>query len=155
MKIAVLSDSHGFIPPSVTAQLADCACILHAGDIVRAADLLELGAYGHLYAVQGNCDIWVPDLRDLKETLRFTLDGVSFLMTHTPQNIPRNLTGVRVVVYGHTHEYRAEWIDGVLWLNPGSCRKPRFGAPATMAKLTLENGAVTAIQRISLGDAYD
>ena len=76
-------------------------------------------------------------------------------MTHTPQDIPGDLTGVQTVIYGHTHEYREEWLDGILWLNPGSCRKPRLGAPATMAKLTLENGKITAVQRICLGEAYD
>ena len=154
MKIAVISDSHGVIPQEVFQELRGCSCILHAGDIVRAIDLDELGVYGHLYAVRGNCDTWVPGLRDLQQILCFTLEGVRFCMTHRPEDVPRDLTGVDAVVYGHTHEYREEWINNVLWLNPGSCRKPRYGDPPTMAKLTIENGKIGSVQRINLEERY-
>ena len=50
----------------------------------------------------------------------------------------------------HTHRYSEEWIDGRLWLNPGSCGKARFGGKATMAKLFLYGGKIERIQRIVL-----
>ena len=67
--------------------------------------------------------------------LRFEIGGVHFLMTHDRRDVPRNLEGVQAVICGHTHRYSEEWIDGRLWLNPGSCGKARFGGEATMAKL--------------------
>ena len=48
--------------------------------------------------------------------------------------------GIDVVVYGHSHQYREEVIDGVLWLNPGSCGKKRFDYPITLCRMAIENG---------------
>ena len=63
--------------------------------------------------------------------LRFEINGVSFLMTHDRRDVPRNLEGVQAVNCGHTHRYSEDWIDGRLWLNPGSCGRVRFGGEVT------------------------
>ena len=152
IRIAVLSDSHGLLRREVVDQLADCTHILHAGDVLRRSDLDELSLYGRLYAVRGNCDLWKSDLGDLSGLLRFQIGGVSFCMVHDPYDVPRNLEGVDCVIYGHTHQYREEWIDGRLWLNPGSCGRTRYGGAVTMAKLQLENGKISRIQRIDFED---
>ena len=152
VRIAVLSDSHGSLPRSVFPHLQGCSCILHAGDIVRESDLDELALYGSLYAVRGNCDRWVPRLQDLAGVLRFMIGGVSFCMTHDPMDVPRDLGGVDVFVYGHTHQYRAETEDGVLWLNPGSCGRPRYGGEPTMAVLAVKDGKILTVTRIGLRD---
>ena len=151
-KVAVISDTHGFLRREVVSEVQRCSSILHAGDIIRETDLDELRLYGHLYAVRGNNDRWQPGLSELKGLLRFQIAGVSFLMTHDPYDVPRNLDGVQVIVCGHTHRYREEWIDGRLWLNPGSCGRSRFGSPITMAVLTLGDGHVTDIRRIDFQD---
>ena len=152
IQIAVLSDSHGLLRREVVDQLADCTHILHAGDVLSRTDLDELSLYGCLYAIRGNCDLWKPDLRDLSGLLRFQIGGVSFCMVHDPYDVPRNLAGVDCVIYGHTHQYREEWIDGRLWLNPGSCGRARYGGDVTMAKLQLENGKISRIRRIDFND---
>ena len=153
MMVAVLSDSHGLLRRSVVRHLRDCSCILHAGDIIRESDLDELRLYGSLYAVRGNCDRWIPGLQELSGMLRFTLAGVSFCMVHDPLDVPRDLAGVNAVIYGHTHQYREERIDGRLWLNPGSCGRARFDdGSVTMAKMTLDNGRILRVQRIELND---
>lgn len=54
--------------------------------------------------------------------------------------MPKDLTGVDVVFYGHSHKYSAKVVDGVLWLNPGSCGKQRFGLEITMCCMTVDNG---------------
>ncbi len=150
--IAVLSDSHGLLRRTLVSRLQDCSCILHAGDIVRDTDLDELRLYGNLYAVRGNCDRWVPGLQALPGLLRFSIAGVSFCMVHAPRDVPRDLTGVGAVVYGHTHQYREEWIDGRLWLNPGSCGRARFGSSVSMARLTLGGGKILDVRRIDFSD---
>ena len=151
-KVAVISDTHGLLRREVVSEVQRCSSILHAGDIIRETDLDELRLYGHLYAVRGNNDRWQPGLSELKGLLRFQIAGVSFLMTHDPYDVPRNLDGVQVIVCGHTHRYREEWIDGRLWLNPGSCGRARYGGAVTMAKLQLENGKISRIQRIDFED---
>ena len=148
VRAAVLSDSHGLLRREVVAELRDCTHILHAGDIIKESDLDELRCCGSIYAVRGNNDRWQPGLRDLAGTLWFEIAGVSFVMTHEPYDIPRQLDGVQVVVYGHTHQYREEWIDGRLWLNPGSCGRARFGCEVTMAKLRLQNGKILGVEKI-------
>ena len=148
VRVAVLSDSHGMLRREVVAELQDCTHILHAGDVVRESDLDELRLYGNIYAVRGNNDLWQHGLRDLAGLLRFSIAGVSFLMTHDPWDVPRSLEGVQVVVCGHTHKYRMEEIDGRLWLNPGSCGRASFGGDVTMAKMLLQDGKVLRVERI-------
>ena len=59
--------------------------------------------------------------------------------------VPRN---VPAVIYGHSHRYSEEWIDGRLWLNPGSCGRARFGSEVTMAKLVLRGGKIHSVRKI-------
>lgn len=150
IRIAVISDTHGLLRRSVTEQLGDCSHILHAGDLIHESDLDELSLYGNLYAVRGNNDVWMRGVSDLAGFLRFQIGGVSFYMVHDRRDVPRDLSGTDAVIYGHTHRYSEEWIDGRLWLNPGSCGYTRFGGDVTMAKLTLRDGRVSGIERIDL-----
>ena len=154
-RIFAPSDEIGLKPRSlahVVAELQGCTHILHAGDIVRELDLDELSMYGSIYAVRGNNDTWVDGLRDLAGILRFEIAGVSFLMVHDRRDVPRDLTGVQAVICGHTHRYSEEWIDGRLWLNPGTCGRPRWGGETTMARLTLREGKILRVQKIVLPD---
>ena len=80
--------------------------------------------------------------------LRFRIEGVSFLMAHDRYDIPRDLDGVQVVIFGHSHRYSEEWVDGRLWLNPGSCGRSRFGSDVTMAKMKIHNGKILNVKRI-------
>jgi putative phosphoesterase len=148
VNVAVLSDTHGLLRREVVAEIQDCTHIIHAGDIVKETDLDELRLYGNIYAVRGNNDLWQDGLRDLAHVLRFTIAGVSFLMTHDRYDVPRNLEGIQAVIYGHSHRYCEEWIDGRLWLNPGSCGRSRFGSDVTMAKMKLQDGKIVNVRRI-------
>ena len=148
VNVAVLSDTHGLLRREVVAELQGCAHIIHAGDIVKEADLDELRLYGSIYAVRGNNDLWQEGLRDLAHVLRFQIAGVSFVMAHDRYDLPRNLEGVQAVIFGHSHRYSEEWIDGRLWLNPGSCGRSRFGSDVTMARLQLRDGKILAVRRV-------
>ena len=148
VNVAVLSDTHGFLRREVVAEIQDCTHILHAGDIVKETDLDELRCCGAIYAVRGNNDLWQPGLRDLSGILQFQIAGVRFLMTHDRYDVPRNLGDTKIVVCGHTHRYSEEWIDGRLWLNPGSCGRSRFGSGATIARLKLQEGRILSVQRV-------
>ena len=149
-RVAVLSDTHGLLRREVVAEIQDCTHIVHAGDIIRESDLDELRLYGSIYAVRGNNDLWQEGLRDLAGLLRFEIAGVHFLMTHDRRDVPRNLDGVQAVICGHTHVYREEWIDGRLWLNPGSCGRSRFGGDVTLARLELMEGKILRVSKITL-----
>jgi hypothetical protein len=48
--------------------------------------------------------------------------------------------GYDVVVSGHSHRAAIEWRDGVLFLNPGSAGRARFGKPRTLALVEVRDG---------------
>lgn len=148
VRVAVISDTHGMLRREVVAQLQGCSHIIHAGDIISESDLDELALYGSLFAIRGNNDVWYPWAKHLAGILRFQIGGVRFLMTHDRWDLPHDLENVDAVICGHTHRYSEEWIDGRLWLNPGSCGRSRFGSAVTMARLTIQNGKIQSVERI-------
>ena len=62
---------------------------------------------------------------------------------------PEDLTGVDVVVFGHSHRYVQEERDGILWLNPGSCGPRRFHQEITMMMAQVDQGAIR-VEKISI-----
>lgn len=137
-RLGILSDTHNLLRPEVMEILKTCDCILHAGDICRPEILDAMRPLASVYAVQGNNDhlMDVP----LRKTLTFTIEGVKFFMTHNKRDVAWNLSGIDIVIYGHTHTYSEQEIGGRLWLNPGSCGISRFGGDITMAIMTVEKG---------------
>lgn len=136
--IAILSDTRGLLRPEVLARLEKADVILHAGDINTQAIVDRLRALGTLYIVRGNNDKeWAEDL---PHSQTFTVEGVRFFMVHNKKDVPKDLPGVDVVVFGHSHRYAMEDRDGVLWLNPGSCGRRRFDQEITFAMMTAEEG---------------
>ena len=138
-RIAILSDTHGLLRPEVLDRLEEADVILHAGDINTQAIVDRLKALGPLYIVRGNNDKeWAEDL---PYSLTFTVEGVRFFMVHNKKDVPKDLSSVDVVVYGHSHRYAMEDREGVLWLNPGSCGRRRFDQEITFAMMTAEVGS--------------
>jgi len=60
------------------------------------------------------------------------------VVVHDRKDVPWNLEGVDVVIFGHSHKYFEEIKDRRLWLNPGSCGCRRFHLDLTMAVMTAE-----------------
>lgn len=140
-RIAVMSDTHDVLRPSVLEVVKTCDAIIHAGDFARESILDALRPLGSIYAVRGNNDrMWA---RSLKDSLRFQIGGVHFFLTHDKRDVARNLDGIDVVIFGHSHKYFQEIIDGRLWLNPGSCGRPRFGGPLSMAVMEINEADYT------------
>lgn len=145
--IAILSDTHGLLRPEVMARLAGADAIFHAGDVNTQAIVDALRACAPLYIVRGNNDKdWAEALPN---DLSVTLEGLRFFMVHNKKDVPGDLSGVDVVVYGHSHKYACEERGGVLWLNPGSCGRRRFGQEITFCMMTVENGRYQ-IEKIAL-----
>lgn len=137
-KIGIISDTHGLLRSEVMEILKTCDCIFHGGDINRPEILDQLRLLASIYAVRGNNDKeWAEGLA---QTLRFTIEGVEFFMTHNKKDVSWDLGTVQVVIFGHTHKYLEQNIDGRLWLNPGSCGKRRSDQEITMAVMTVEKG---------------
>lgn len=140
-KIAVLSDTHGMLRQEVFAELGAADVILHAGDVDTPAVMTALEACGEAHTVRGNNDgEWA---QSLPESLRVTIEGVRFFLVHKKRDVPKKLTDVDVILYGHSHKYAAEVVEGVLWLNPGSCGRRRFHLEITMCRMTVNAGRYT------------
>lgn len=148
MRLGVISDTHGLLRPEVLDKLAGCDYILHAGDFDRPEILEALQDVAPVLGVRGNND-WGGWASRLPRTRRFTLDGVRFFMVHNRMDAPHSLADVDVVVFGHSHRYCEDRLEGRLWLNPGSCGYPRFRPELSMAIVTLERGEVR-VERIDL-----
>ena len=139
IKMGIISDTHGLLREEVKERLKDCTYIFHAGDVDRPEILDELRTMGFLYVVRGNNDgYWAQNLR---RSLNFSVGNVKFFMVHDIKDAAWELGDTQVVIFGHSHKYFCQEIDGRLWLNPGSCGRSRFGGEVTMAVMTVENGS--------------
>lgn len=140
MRLAILSDTHGLLRPQVVEHLKTADAILHGGDINKPAIVEQLQQYTPLYIVRGNNDKeWAEDI---PHDLTVTLEGVTFFMVHNKKEVPADLSGVDVVVFGHSHKYVQEEKGGILWLNPGSCGPRRFHQEITMMMAEVEGGTI-------------
>ena len=135
-KICILSDTHGLLRNEVTSELMQSDVIIHAGDIDTNAVLQKLKQFGTLYAVCGNNDRFCGKL--LPKSLFIQIEEVRFWIQHNQKDIPKDLTDADIVVYGHSHVYAAEKSDGILYLNPGSCGKRRFGLGLSFCHMVVD-----------------
>jgi len=144
MRLAILSDTHGLLRTEVVEHLKTADVILHGGDINKQSIVDELRRYAPLYIVRGNNDKdWAEEL---PHDLTISLGGVTVYMVHNKKEVPKDLTGVDVVVFGHSHEYVQEERDGILWLNPGSCGPRRFHQEITMMLAEISDGKIQVVK---------
>ena len=142
MKLAILSDTHGLLRPEVVERLQTADVILHAGDINKQSIVDQLREFAPLYVVRGNNDKeWAEHL---PVTLTFQIEDRRFFLVHNKKEVPKILTGIDAVIFGHSHKYFEQLIDGRLWLNPGSCGKRRFDQEITLAILTVDGRELSA-----------
>jgi hypothetical protein len=147
-KIGVVSDTHGLLRPEVLERLKGCEVILHGGDIHTPSTLNNLKNTAAVRAVRGNCDKeWA---KDLPQTLDMDYYGVKIFMIHNKSQIIRNLDGVDVVIYGHSHKYEEKYVGNQLWLNPGSCGPVRFTQPITFAILEIDENKQIHVEKCEI-----
>ncbi len=146
-RIGVLSDTHGLLRPEVLSALSGCDAIIHGGDINKPEILEQLEKIAPVYVVRGNNDKeWAEHL---PITLTFQIEQCRFFLVHNKKQVPGDLTGIQAVIFGHSHKYFAQELEGRLWLNPGSCGKRRFDQEITLAILTVD-GASLSVEKIDI-----
>lgn len=145
-KIGILSDTHGLLRPEVLEVLQGCECIFHGGDINRHSILDELEKIAPVYVVRGNNDKeWAEHI---PATLTTVAGGLRVFMVHNKKHIPKDLADVDLIIFGHSHKYEDKVIDGVRYLNPGSCGPRRFNQEITMAVLTIQDDGGYEVEKI-------
>ena len=141
-RIAVLSDTHGLLRLEVLSAISGCDAIIHGGDINKPEIIERLQEIAPVYVVRGNNDKeWAEHI---PATLTFQIEDCRFFLVHNKKEVPKDLTGIDAVIFGHSHRYFEENIDGRLWLNPGSCGKRRFDQEITLAILTVDGSTLSA-----------
>ncbi|PTB99428.1 YfcE family phosphodiesterase [Marinobacter sp. Z-F4-2] len=143
MQIGVIADTHSKMRPEALEVLKGSDLILHAGDVGRDEVLEALEAIAPLVAIRGNIDktgraATLPDVKDLEFL------GHSFYMLHDVKTLDMDPQGrYRVVIAGHSHKPRNEWVGDVLYFNPGAAGPRRFTLPITVGRLQVsEDGVV-------------
>ncbi len=148
-RIGLISDTHGFLDPSILHHFSGVDHILHGGDIGSGRILAELERIAPVTAVLGNNDLGIAGLDHLKETEVVVLAGRRFLIHHivrpesAAESIGSRFLGERpdVVLFGHTHQPFQQTHDGILFLNPGYSGRPRFQLRRSVATLEASLGA--------------
>lgn len=137
MRILVLSDSHRdrFSINEALRMQPTTEIVVHLGDGADEMEDAALGLHGkkQVYMVRGNCD-WGCTFayREI-----FSVNGMKIYCTHGyVENVKFSIDGLitaaveneaRLVLYGHTHEQKNEYIDGVYYFNPGSLHSGEYG----------------------------
>ena len=130
MRIGVISDTHipvttDKLPAGLLDALGGCDLILHAGDLIDLNVINELKKVSKVEAVRGNMD--QQDTLENKKTLNIA--GKKICLMHG-YGSPKKLTEILkkefsdqkpdIIVFGHSHAPMNQYIDGVLFFNPGS-----------------------------------
>ena len=125
MKIGIISDSHKKVKKArkaVNMLLENGAdFFIHAGDIVepQTLDILEASQKKYI-AVYGNNDAHLKEYHDryhlVQEPYYFKLANTKFKLMHLPFYMNND---AEVIIFGHTHKFKAEFVEGSLFLNPG------------------------------------
>jgi putative phosphoesterase len=135
--IGIISDTHGLLRGEAEDRLAGVDHIVHAGDIGRPEIIASLRKIAPVTAIRGNVDDgeWARDYADTEIT---RLAGKTIYVLHDLKTLRADaLTGVDVVVSGHSHVPKIETVNGVFYLNPGSAGPRRFKLPITLATLAV------------------
>lgn len=150
MKLAVFSDTHGNYPLALRAleEYGHVDGIIHLGDDIEDADIIEDIVDCPVVKVAGNCDRGAQAPREL----HCTFAGVSFFLTHgDAYQVKAGLAKLRarahagqfrVVLYGHTHIAAVEQAGDTTFVNPGCLHKG--SDTKSFATITIEAGMVSA-----------
>jgi putative phosphoesterase len=133
-RIGVISDNHGYLDPAVLEIFAGVIHIIHAGDVMDPEILERLATVAPVTAVAGNMDSGQPTSALPREVVG-EVAGVRFLVGHKRKRLLRDLAAGSIaglaageapdlVIYGHDHLPAAAWVEGTLYLDPGSASAP-------------------------------
>ena len=157
MKIGIISDTHLTVtncelPSGVLDAFKDCDLILHAGDLIDLCVLNRLKQISKVEAVIGNMDS--PKVRSVLEDKKILdVAGKRLCLMHG-YGKPDNLVGTLkelffaqkpdIIIFGHSHVPMNEYIDGVLFFNPGSPTDTVFAPYRSCGIIEINKGEIKA-----------
>ena len=160
-KIAIISDTHGYIDDNAINHIKKCDELWHAGDIgnIKILDYLEKKTL--VKAVFGNIDGQKIRI-NCPENLFFNCEGINVLMTHIGGRPGRysqrvkNLIRLKkpdLFVCGHSHILivKKDIQFNLLHINPGALGKEGFHKFRTMILLEIDNKKITNLNVVEFG----
>jgi putative phosphoesterase len=162
MKIGLLSDTHGWIHPSLYDHFAGCDEIWHAGDIGNIQTADSLASFRPLRAVYGNIDDSIVR-NAFPESLRFAADEMKIWMIHIGGN-PGNyspkvkndiyVTPPDIFICGHSHIAKVMFDKrtGSLYINPGAAGFSGFHKYMTAIRFQIDGGKIHDLELIEMGE---
>lgn len=153
MKIGVISDTHNKeLPKELLDAIKGCDLILHAGDLTELRVLDNLKKMSRVEAVCGNMDS--PKVRSvLKDKKILKVEGKKLYLMHGYGNPDRLIEVLKselipqkpdIIVFGHSHLPMNEYIDGVLFFNPGSATDTIFAPYRSYGIIEIQRGKIKA-----------
>ena len=155
MLLGVVSDTHNnsknieTVVGLFNSERVDC--VIHTGDITNAKSLEKFSSLNcDLYGVYGNNDRNEPGLKEVAIKYKFNLQEPPLKMCigdkniaifHEPDLIEDFLkinSDIDLVVHGHTHRFREDTEQNILFFNPGESAGMQKGKNA-IGIINLEN----------------
>lgn len=161
MKIGLISDTHGFIDPSVFKYFSLVDQVWHAGDIGNYFALKQLLDFKPLKGVYGNID--GTEIRNtFQEDEIFEQEGIKFFITHIAGAFGKYTPRVKniiaqqapgVLICGHSHICKVAFDEknNLLYINPGAAGNHGFHLVKTIIRFDIENGKISNLEVIELG----
>jgi putative phosphoesterase len=162
MKIGLISDTHGWLHPSLYEHFKDCDAIWHAGDIGNIQTADSLASFKPLRAVYGNIDDSIVRSA-YPENLRFTLEKMTVWMIHiggTPGNYSPKvkaeiyLNPPDIFICGHSHIAKVMFDkkSGSLYINPGAAGYTGFHKYMTAIRFQITGEKIHDLELIEMGE---
>jgi putative phosphoesterase len=148
LKIGVLSDTHGYVPPQLYNFFKNCDEIWHAGDWGDIETYEKMKSFKPLKTVWGNIDN--KELRiEMPEYLLFSVEDLSVLMIHIGgypgkyshrclELIKANRPDVMVCGHSHILKVMRDKSFGLMHFNPGACGLKGFHSKCTALRFDVE-----------------
>ena len=160
-RIGLISDTHGYLDPSIFEYFEKCDEIWHAGDIgtIELAD--TLGEFKPLKAVCGNVD-GATLRRCFQLHQRFECEGIRVWITHIggyPGNYDKRVRQALAAdppglfICGHSHILKVmrDEKNGLVHINPGAAGHLGWHIMRTAVRFSLEDGKIRDLEAIELG----
>lgn len=151
MKIAVISDTHGYVEHCIDAlnKIDDIDLIIHLGDYSRDVKAIRKAFDTTIINVKGNCDPYdyeTPDdnIIEIKGKKIFLTHGDLYRVKYGLNDIYYKAKELNadVVLFGHSHTSTMVEHEGILFFNPGSPSLPRTGTSQSIGLLYINEDSV-------------
>lgn len=150
MKILIVSDTHrnSSALKEIIEGNSDADMLIHLGDGENEfADMQRLFPEMPMVYVAGNCDYGQHEAEHIVIAggiKIFCCHGHRYAIHTTLELLAGKARseGCAVALYGHSHVFKSEFVNGVLVMNPGSPSEPRGGNKPTYGILCFDGDGV-------------